>query len=204
MNLDELRKEWSARDAQLERVIRLQVKTLRTSGPALRRLTWLLWWEVATSAVLVLLFGSFLGDHITEWKFAIPGAALHLCAIALLGFGIQQLVVLRTHYDAPVVELQRKLATMRIHRIRATQLTLLAGTLLWVPVLLVFVRGVFGVDAYLFLPMRWILGNIAFGLVFIPIAILIAKRFPSAPLARSLAGKTMNDAVAFLEELGEP
>lgn len=209
MNLEAMKEQWSAHDALLERSIRIQINTLRASGPALRRLQWLLWWEIFTSAILVVLLGSFLADHITEVKYALPGAALHVSAIALLGFGIHQLVMLRTDYDAPVVQLQKRLETLRTYRIRATQVALLTGPLLWVPALLVFLKGVFGINPYEIFEMRWILGNIAFGLVFIPLMIGLARKVASRlegatwfrRIVNDLAGKTMNDAVAFLADL---
>ena len=79
------------------------------------------------------------------------------------------------------------------------------------PVLIVAFKGFLGVDAYLFLNGRWLLGNLLFGLAFIPLMLWAARRFASrwqgSPLLQSLmddlAGRSLVAATGFLNELSQ-
>ena len=73
---------------------------------------------------------------------------------------------------------RRSSSDLRLTRIRTTLWTLLFAPLMWVPLLIVALRGLFGVDVYAAGP-AWLVANALFGVAVIPLAIFIAKRYGS-------------------------
>jgi hypothetical protein len=215
MTFEELQQQWKTQDAKLETIIHLNVAQLSATHlssmtSALDRIRRTLWIELAINAVALLMLGSFIGDHLREPRFLIPAAVLHLCAIALFGVSVRQLVELgRVDYAMPVVEVQRSLTRMRMLRIRESKWTLLLAPALWTPLFLVGMKGLLGVDAYAVFDPAWIAANIVFSLAVIPLMVWVARhvgeRFSRSPLLQrlsdDLAGRSFNDAAAFAEKL---
>src|ERR1700686_3446862 len=101
MELDDLKRRWEDQDRRLDAGIRLNTRLLHESvlGKAeksLRGLSRLLWFELQTNLLAAFWLGSFLANHVSEPRFLIPAAVLHLCIIALLAAGVRQLVALKT------------------------------------------------------------------------------------------------------------
>jgi serine/threonine-protein kinase len=217
MDLDDLKQSWDEQDKTLDatltlRSYRLHAAALGKAETAMKRLTWMLWLELLLNIGAALCTGSFIADHVTEPRFLLPAAVLHLFVIALLGSGIYQLVAIgNLDFDAPVLAIQKRLESLRYQRLLATMLTLLASPLLWIPMLIVAMKGLLGLDAYAILPTDWLIGNVVFGLAVIPLAIWIARRYADrmerSPLAqrllRDLAGYNLNAAARFLSRVAE-
>jgi serine/threonine-protein kinase len=215
MELDDLKQHWDDHDRKLEGALRLNTGLLRTSAlgkaaSALRRLSWLLKLDLVIDALALLWIGSFLGDHLTEPRFLIPAAVLHLFVIVNVFAGVHQLIALAgIDYGAPVVEIQKRLGVLRVQRLRVMKLTFLLCPLLWTPLLIVGLKSLLGLDAYALFPTRYVVGNWLFGLAVIPLAVWIARRFAGrmerSPLLRSvlrdLAGYNLNAATDFLGSL---
>lgn len=215
MELDDLKSRWAEYDAKLEKNVRLNTRLLRESGltrvdTALKPLSRWILFEMLMNVPAVLLLGSFLGDHIGEPRFAVPGALLLAFAIAILSAGIRQWAVLRTiDYGAPIVAIQKRLESLRIRRIRTTKWVLLLSPILWTPLLIVAVKGLFGADPYAFLDARWLAANLLFGLAALILMLWFSKRhadrWKQSPLARRLmdeiAGRSLASAMGFLKEL---
>jgi hypothetical protein len=215
MDLDDLKQLWEEQDKKLDTVLtlrsyRLHAAALGKAETAMKRLTWILWIELILNVGAALCMGSFIADHVTEPRFLLPAAVLHLFVIALLGSGIHQLVAIGSlDFGAPVLAIQKRLESLRYQRLRATMLTLLASPLLWIPMLIVAMKGLLGLDAYAILPADWLIGNVLFGLAVIPLAIWIARRYADrmerSPLLqrllRDLAGYNLNAAAGFLSKL---
>jgi serine/threonine-protein kinase len=215
MNLDDMKQRWEEQDRKLDAVLRLnarlaQASTLSRAETAMRRLSRLLKIEVLLNFGLVLWLGSFLGDHWTEVRFLPPALVLDLGAIALLAAGIHQLIALgNVDYDEPVVTIQKRLGSLRAQRLRATMLTLLVSPLLWIPLLIVGLKGLLGLDAYAIFDHDWLLANVLFGVAVIPVAVWLARRYADrmerSPLVqrllRDLAGHNLNAAADFLDRL---
>ena len=216
MELDELKRHWENQDRKLDASIRLNSRLLHESvlGKAetsLRGLYRLLWLELMTSLFAALLLGSFLAKHVSEPRFLIPAAVLHLCVIGLLVSGVRQIVALKAvDYSAPIVGIQKRLESLRVERIRAVMLTFLVAPLLWTPLMIVTLKGLIGFDAYA-LGAGYLIANLAFGLLFILIAVWISKRYEarmkSSPLVRSvmrnLAGKSLASATGFVRSISD-
>lgn len=215
MELDDLKQRWVEYDAKLEKSIRLNTRLLRESGlarvdAALKPLSRGIALEGILNLPAVLLLGSFLGDHISEPRFAAPAALLLACSIAILNAGIRQFVTLRTlDYGAPVLAIQKRLAALRVSRIRTTKWILLAAPLLWTPLLIVSIKGLLGVDPYAFLEGKWLAANLLFGLVFLVGMLWLSQHLAGRwersrvvrGLANAIAGHGLVAASGALDEI---
>lgn len=217
MELQDLQSRWADYDRKLETSLRLNTRIFREINlskvdSSLKRLSRLLVFELVQDLAAVVLLGMFIASHIGEMRFLAPALLLDVCAVAFLIRSARQLVTLHSlDYSAPVVEIQRQLAELRIQRIRVTKWVLLLCPLLWTPLLIVALEGLFGVDAYLFLDGTWLAANLLFGLAFIPLMLWasrhLAHRWQGSPLLRSLmddlAGRSLVAATGFLGELSD-
>jgi hypothetical protein len=215
MDLDEMKQLWNDQDPTLDKALRLntrlvQAPVLRKAKNAMTRLSLLLWMELLIHGVCALWMGSFLWDHRSEPRFFLPAAVLHLGVILLLSSGVHQLAAIgNLDFGAPIVAIQRRMESLRMQRLRVTQLTLLASPLLWLPLLIVVLKGFFDLDAYAIFSKSWLIANGLFGLAVIPAAIWISRRYAErmagSPLVqrllRDMAGYNLNAAAGFLSTL---
>jgi len=215
LSLDDLKLRWDEMDVRLDRGLRLNARLLRESAidrarTSLKRLSRLLWIDVAVDCLLLLWLGSFMADHLTEIRFLLPAAMLHLGVILLAGSAIRQLVALAgLDYGAPVLDIQRRLESLRVERLRAVRWTLLAAPLVWLPLFIVGLKGLLGLDLYAMVTREWVAANLLLGAAVIPVAIQVSRRYADrlgrSPLAqrilRDLAGSNLNAAAGFLDSL---
>jgi hypothetical protein len=215
MELDDLRQRWEEQDAKLSASLRLNTHLLLASGlgkteSALGRLSRLLVAGLVVNFAAVLWLSSFLAEHVQEPRFLIPGAALHLGVIALLFAGVRQLVALRRiDLGEPVLAIQKRLESLRVERLRAVKWTLLLAPLAWVPLLVVALKGFFGLDAYAIFDRWWLAANALLGVLGLTAAIFVSRRYADRiglrPLARrlmkELAGHNLTAAQAHLDAL---
>lgn len=215
MELDDLKNLWTAQDRKLDAVLKLNARLLQASllqstrGP-LRRLKAYLWFEAALSVPAFFLLGSFWSDHLREPRFLLPGLALHASVAALLALTLRQLVALHSlDYGAPVVEIQRRLGKLQVESGLSVLGTIAASFLLWVPLLIVFFRGVLGVDPYAAFGLPFLAANAGVGLAVLAAGLLVARRYrgrlESAPrlqaLVRALGGGSLQSALRSLDSL---
>ncbi len=160
----------------------------------------------------ILALGTFNYAHFSAARFALPGVALHLFAIAVFGDLIAQLsLAARIDYAQPLAPIQRRLERLRLRRIRHVQWVLLGAALAWTPLLIVVLQGLWGVDAYQTLGLRYLVASTLFGLAVIPVAIWLSRRFgdrlgrsPAVErLLKDIAGHHLIAATAFLVDLSE-
>ncbi|MGB8909433.1 MAG: hypothetical protein WCC84_11860 [Candidatus Cybelea sp.] len=215
MELEEIKTLWAQRNRELEASTRLNVLLLRqwnfrAAETAMKRFGRGVWFELIVNAIGLMLIGSFAAGHMRELQFFAPAAAIGVYAIALVIACIRQLVaVAALDYDEPVVAIQKSLERLRIRRIRLTLWTLLFAPLMWLPLLIVALRGVFGVDAYAALSPNWLVSNALFGFALIPSAIFLARRYGSRlaaytsmrRLADEIAGRSLSSALESLDAL---
>ncbi|HEY6327454.1 MAG TPA: hypothetical protein VIW73_13200 [Candidatus Cybelea sp.] len=162
--------------------------------------------ELALNLVGLILIGSFAADHAREPRFLIPAVALGAYAVGLLIAGVRQIVaVAGVDYDEPVVTIQKRLEALRLLRVRTTLAVLLFAPLMWVPLLIVALRGFFGVDAYAINP-AWLGANVLFGLAVIPAAVFLARRYGERlgwmrGLTDAVAGRSLAGALDSLDSV---
>jgi hypothetical protein len=201
MEMEELKGLWARSEDRLEASMRLntlllQQTNLQRAAASLRRLSLGVLAELAVNLVAVVLLGSFAADHVREPRFLVPAIALGIYAIALLAAGVRQIVdIWSVDYDEPVVALQKKLEELRVRRIRTTLWTLLFAPLMWVPLLIVALRGFFGVDLYAVADAGWLVANGLLGVAVIPLATFAARRYGQR-LARFGFIRTLADDIA--------
>jgi hypothetical protein len=215
MELDDLKRLWEEQDRKLDASLRLSARALEEVGrgkaeAAARRMSWSVILEMLLAFLPVYLLGSFVADHIGQARFWIPAAALDVFAIATFGGLIRQQAVLRSiDWSAPVLEIQRTLAAVRVSRVRATQWTFFLAPLLWPPLFIVVFEAFLGVDAYRAFGGIYVAGNVVFGLVFLALAVWVSRRFADrfggAPIVqrfmRDLAGHNLAAAQGTLGSL---
>jgi len=217
INSDAFQRKWAEQDRKLDVSIRLNRQILSATKmnrarSALQRLAVFVALESVITFALIIVLGSFVGDHIAMPRFVVPAAALDLFEIATLIVLIQQIrLAVHIDYSEPIAAIQKQLESLRVLRIRYIQWTLLAAPLLWTPLLIVALKGFWGVDAYKVLGAAFLLANLAFGLAIIPLAVYVSKKFGDrmgrSPivqrLMRELAGYNLNAATGFLATVSE-
>lgn len=215
MEIEELKELWARGEGRLEASMRLntlllQQTNLQSAAASLRRLSFGALVEPVVNLIAVVLLGSFAADHVREPRFLAPAIALGIYAIALLAAGVRQIVDIRSvDYDEPVVAIQKKLEELRVRRIRTTLWTLLFAPLMWVPLSIVALRGVFGVDLYAVADAGWLAANGLFGVAAIPLAIFAARRYGRRlerfsfirTLADDIAGRSLVRALDALDAI---
>ncbi len=200
MEIQELKTLWEQSESRLAASLRLntlllQQANLRKAEGSLQRLKRGVVAELVLNLVGLVLIGSFAADHVREPRFLVPAAALGAYAVGLLIAGVRQIVAIAgLDYDEPVVAIQTRLETVRLMRVRSTLALLLFAPLMWVPLLIVVLRGLFGVDTYT-VSAEWLAANALFGLAVIPAAIFLARRFGER-LGRMSFMRGLADAIA--------
>jgi hypothetical protein len=187
LDLDALRGRWGALDRPLDDSLEFDLAALRASlsqrmHSAFRRHSQ---WLVVALVFDALALAALLVFGIAHWNvpvFALSALALWLVVLMEAGTDLNQWRVLRTlDLDAPVLDVRERLAALRTRRLRTTGAVILFSIALWFPFLIVLVKGVFGGDLYAVLHWSVLVGNIAFGLLFIPLGAwigrIVARRF---------------------------
>lgn len=216
-DLDELRERWMEQDRKLDAILRVNERLLSASRlnrarSAMRRLGALLAAEALIQLAVVVALGNFLAGHFTQPRFALPAAAVDAAAIALLIALVRQAVLaLGIDYGKPVTILQRDLAALRILRIRYVQWIFLTAVAVWAPLLVVAMKGFFGLDAYALFGTAYLAANLVLGLALIPLGIWASRRLGprlgASPFFRrildSISGHSLRTAAASMAELSE-
>ena len=149
-------------------------------------------------------------EHLGEPRYFIPAVLLYLYALGyLIAVGRQLVSAGGIDYDEPVVVIQKRFEGLRLARIRTTLWALLFAPLMWLPILIVGMRGFFGVDIYQSANAGWLVANVVFGLAVIPLAIVIARRYGPrlesssvmGRLADAIAGRALAEAHASLDSI---
>ena len=217
VEMDDLRKTWVEHDRKLDTNIRLSRRLLmacnlnRVRSP-LRRLAFFVGMESVIQFAVVAALGSFIYEHIAMVRFALPAAALDVFTIAILIAMVRQIAgALQIDYDKPIAIIQKQLENLRVFRIRYIQGIFLVSPLAWTPLLIVALKGFWGLDAYRLFGAAYLVANLLVGLAIIPLAIWLSKKFGDrmgrSPviqrLMKDLAGYNLNAAAGFLATLSE-
>jgi hypothetical protein len=217
MELDELREKWAEHDRKLDQSIRLNRQLMRETysrraKSALWRLAAVLALGSITMLVIIVSLGHFIAQNRSLPKFTMPAILLDIAGIAALAALNAQIgLALKIDYNQPVAAIQKRLATLRMFRIRYSQAIFLTSALLWAPMFIVIMKGFFGADIYRLFGTAWIVSNVAFGLAVLALGIWLAKKYgPGMSHSRlgqqflkDIAGYNLNAAAGFLATLAE-
>ena len=217
-SFDNLRREWRERDQKLDAAIQLNNQLLRQSllDKNLREINKIGFasaFELMAWIPCIILFGIFNAQHFLDWKFFIPGVLLQAWVTVMPIVSLRQRAALQAvDFGQPVVTLQREIAALKMRRVMTIKWAFLIGQIIWwVPFLVVFFKGVFGVNLYA--QSDWLnhfmIWNIAVGVLLIPILIWVTKLL--SPRLRTanwfqkftdeIAGRDMQAAKEFLHKL---
>ena len=203
MDLDELKEKWINYDRKLDESLRLnrqllQAMKLPRAKSALQRLAMLLSLESVLWLVGIVALGQFIYRSITMTRFALPAAFLDLYAIANFAVLIAQIAsALQIDYDKPIAVIQKQIEALRVLRIRYIQGSVVGGFVVWVPFIIVVLKGFFGLDAYRILNGTWLLANVLFGLIPIALAIWLSKKLSRTIGRYPRIQKFMNDLAGY-------
>ena len=217
MDLDALRTQWAEQDARLEAGLHLNRRLLAAhyldrAQSALERHARGLALEAALTLAVIAGLGAFLYSQLAQPRFLVPAMALDVLAVAIFVDLVRQITTARSiDCGEPVASFQKRLERVRAMRVRHVQGVLLVATLAWMPLLIVSMKVLFGIDAWRAFHPAWLAANVLLGVAVIPIAILLSRRFAGRmqgspwiqQLMNDIAGHHLSAARAFLAEISE-
>jgi serine/threonine-protein kinase len=213
MELDDLKQAWQTLDRRLEQQNGLQLALYRDGKlESLRRnLRPLVRGQVLQilfGAIVALLSVAFWTGHRHETHLLVIGLIMHAYGVVtMVAAGITLGYLSRIDYTAPVLTMQKQLAAARRIYVISGLCVGLPWWVLWVPATMLFFKGVFGADLYLYLS-QFIWINVAIGGVGLLATWWFHRwsRQPSRPrLAKliddSMTGSSLRRAQGVLDEI---
>jgi len=216
MTLDDFQKHWLAQDHKIDEVLRINKQLQLRAGLAAPRssLKWLragALFEILFGVLCLFWTGSFIHAHITELRFALPAAALHLWLVATVATQVARFIRAGAiEYDAPILEIQGQIEALRVLTLRSLRWLFVFGVPIWVvPFTIVAARAWFGIDVYAWVGGAVLLATLAasvvLGLAVLAVCRLCAKRLDRSPrmrqIVRSLSGHNLTAAQEQLAKL---
>jgi hypothetical protein len=203
MVLDDMQKRWLAQNARIDEVVRIN-KQLQLRAELAAPRSSLRWsrfgdlFEILSGVLCLLWTGAFIHAHLNELRFVLPAVALHLWVVGAVATAVVRLVRAGAiRYDAPVLEIQRRIEALRAFTMRSLRWLFVFGVAIWaVPFSIVVLRSWFGIDLYSLVSGDVLLmvfsGSVVLALAVMKICALCAARLDRSPrlqqLARALAG----------------
>jgi hypothetical protein len=219
MDLDDLKADWARRDQMLidsldrgaalarEALTELHLARLRRHGAMSAAGLLLLW------IPFLIGFGAFLAAHFGDWKFFVPALLLDAWTIVVGVITLRErAALLAVDFGRPPMEIQQRLAALRVERASAFKWAFLTGQVVWwIPFAIVLFKGVLGVDLYTvsaFMP-KFMALNVLGGVIFIPLSLaagrLVRPWLAGSPISRfvidALTGRDMAEARALAERI---
>ena len=207
MDMHELQQAWAGLDERLARQgddlrgIRRR-QGLESARLRLRLVSAGQWVQLAVGIVVALWAGGYWVGHLGEAHLVVYGISVHLYGLGLLLDAAWQLERLaRIDYRKPIVEVQRELVALRRRRVAGERVLLLAGFIVWVPLVFMAANAV-GLDVWRRSPatVGW---NLAAGVVLAAFVGWLTIRYRDT-FERDAAGRSLRQAQAELEELARP
>jgi hypothetical protein len=165
MELDDLKLAWQTLDRRLQEQNALGRQLLAgnrldRARAQLRPLYLGQILQIVGGAALALLAAPFWIGHRDVPHLLIAGLTVHAYAIAMIVVAARTLYLLRcVDYSAPVLAIQKQLATLRDVHVRNGLIVGLAWWWLWIPLLMMALMGAFGADLYARAPSVVVIGG---------------------------------------------
>lgn len=215
MELDELKTQWAEYDRKLDRMARIggglvAEARARKAGSGLSWAYHGIVFEQLMSIPTVVLLGVFISQHFSEPRYLVPAIVLDVFAVlSIVSCALQLSELNGVDYSEPVVAIQKKVERVRVLRLRTVRWGFLLWPVLWVPFMIVALRGVLGIDGYALFHGGWLTIDLAAGAAITVLLFLLSKAL-AGPFQRSriggrildaLAGRNLSRARTFLAEL---
>ncbi|MEI7985725.1 MAG: hypothetical protein WCI55_08860 [Armatimonadota bacterium] len=166
-------------------------------------------WDIVVAGLALIVTGGFVAGNLNELQrspiTAIPAMIVYALCILTINVSARQLILSsELDYSKPMVETQLILAKLRKLRVRSTQWIFVSAFVLWLvfPILL----GQMLISPKFMLAMNpaWIVGNIIFGLLMVPVIdwIMIKSKYSNS-IQDELAGKDVREAEEFVKQIRE-
>ena len=214
MELDEMKLAWQNLDRRLEEHLSRNKKALlqeklEKAPRKLRPLVWGQGIQIVIGSIMALMAAGFWSATSEIPHLFYAGISLHIYGLLLIAFGVaMQAMMSRVDYAAPVIEIQKQLARVRGLYIQYGTILGLVWWLLWIPLTMIVFAWAFGFDIYakgppMMITSWWIIGFT--GLIATLGFMAWASKRPglSKKMEDSAAGKSLNNAVKFLDEIAE-
>ena len=217
MQLEVLQRQWQRLDEKLEQSLKINSEMLRLTvmQPARRRMNRGMVWpalDIAFSIMVLLLAGTFLGNHWRTWSLVGPASGVIIAAILLLIDSIRQLsLVSKIDWSGTVVEIQCSLSRLRMATIRQFKWIILLSPLVGFCGLIVGLQWLLDLlpePHFIFDKLNpwWTAANFVFGVLFVPfgeaVIVFLARRFRSSGWwQRAQAGISGTSMRKTMEEL---
>ncbi len=214
MELDDLKQAWQTLDRRLEQHNALNLHLFKENRLAkakagLRPLAFGQGMQLAVGVLMTAVFAPFWIRHFGTLHLMVYGLSLHLYALMFIVFAARDLFMLgRIDHDAPVLEIQRRLATLRAWRIRSGLWFAITGCFIWTPLMLVVFYWL-GADVWVNTPsvVYWFIAS-SFACLGLSYALVRLSRRPGRDsLARYLndssTGRSLSRAQAMLDEIAQ-
>jgi hypothetical protein len=213
MEIDDLKRAWQDLDRRLDRVealhARLQLDArLGTLRHGLRPLVFGQALQVVFGVAVAVVSGMFWTSHRQETAMVFIGLLMQAYGIVAIAMGAATLAGLgRIDYAAPVVAMQKRLASVRRLQVAGGLVVGGAWWVLWLPATAMIMRATLGMPLH-GLPSSWLWLNVALGLAGIAAMRELQRRSQRADaprLARRvddvLAGRSLREAQRALDDI---
>src|SRR5579859_551846 len=217
ITLEELRNEWSDHSRRIDERLRLSAHLFRDDWiERQRERVWKLGpfgkFSMTVWISTMALLGHFLGTHANQPALFATALLLDVWVVVTGIAGLREQQALRNlDFGLPILELQARVESLRIARIRSFNRAFLTGQIVWwIPFVVVVFAGAFGLNLYLLPQFRsFAAWNIAGGVAFIPLAMWVSRRYGERlsrssivrHIADSIAGRDIAAAREYLEKL---
>jgi hypothetical protein len=211
MELDDLKQAVTALDRRVAKTNDLsgamyRERRLDRTRATLRPVLWEHAGQVALGVLLALVVGPFWWSHRADPSLLVAGLLLHVYAALMIVLGMRVVVSVRTlDLDAPVLEIQKALASLRRSYVTTAFVVGLPWWLLWIPLVMV----VTGWDAVGGASWGWLVTNLIVGVAGIVGTLWYYREFWVAPvdserrrsIEASASGGSFRSAQRFLDEI---
>jgi hypothetical protein len=190
-DLEKMQGAWRERSLQAESSLTLDVESARnrlklgTRSAFKRHLHWLKLELVFGTATLIALL-AFIFTHAQDLVYlAATAPLLALTVFAVSADFFHWRLLSKLNLSAPIVAVRAVIVSVRARRLLVAKWIALSACLLWLPLVAVLGKALFGVDLLRGLAFEFIAANIAFGALLIPIGLAVfrwfTQRFANAP-----------------------
>lgn len=211
--LDDLKAAWQTLSRNLERQHTLALHQFKESKlvrfrSGLRPLAIGQIIQLIGGAVVAAVSAQFWANHLGNIQLTAVGLLLHAYGVMLAAFAIRDLILIhQIDYGAPVVAMQKQIASLRAWHLRAGLWLAVAGCVVWLPLILLIPHYA-GLALWETNPqtVSWLILNCFVCLGLAAAAVYLFRRGQGV-IAKSLrdsaVGRSVRQAEAALEEIAQ-